>query len=146
MFRKSILVLPLTLAACFPNYQPLSIAFRDDPDLVSSISKSDLCRHIFFSESNANWSEADKMTAYRELRNQGFSRRDSDLISKQGVQWGTGMTFKGLKCSGGEYELSINKSFYPHIGHQWQVDMGNFNFVYLKGDGTEPGMRVYAWN
>ena len=54
------------------------------------------------------------------------------------------MSGLGIKCLG--FNI-VNNSFYSGSGHQWQMQrLGEGSYVYLKGDGTDKGMIVDAWN
>lgn len=137
------------LAACVESFQPITSLEPSRQSEVRAMNEVDFCRYLLVSEGVAGWSEADAAVARQELARRGFSARDTELIAKQGTHWGTGMTYRGLKCSNGRWDggfEAVNKAFYPGLGHQWQVDVGNFEFVYLRGDGTEAGMKVHAWN
>jgi|GEM_PF-5869562 len=140
----AICVLPL--AACVPSLMPLTIQMAENPERVANLSTAELCQTIRISENSADWSESDKKAAYDLLRKRGFSKRDADLISDKGEYYGTGMTYKGLVCSTGT-PTRVNKSFYQYSGHNWQVVLGDHSdFVYLRGNGTESGMKVTSWN
>lgn len=88
------------------------------------------------------YTPADRAVVAKSLKKRGFKARDIELITTG--DFGTGMTFAGLKCVA-PYISRINESFYPGIGHQWQVVYGD-QYVYLEGNGTEAGMRVTSWN
>jgi len=82
----------------------------------------------------------------RELRGMGLTARDIELLRRRSQTYGTGQTYAGLSCSLG-YAPRVNRSFYPGTGNQWQAVLGQYGpYVYLRGDGTPSGMRVYAWN
>ena len=146
---KKQLIPLIFLAACVESFQPITSLEPARQAEMQAMTEVDFCRYLLVSEGVAGWSGADESKARQELARRGFSPRDAELIAKQGTHWGTGMTYRGLKCSNGRWDggfESINKAFYPGTGHQWQVDVGNFEFVYLRGNGTEEGMKVYAWN
>jgi len=79
-----------------------------------------------------------------ELKRLGNNKRDIEILMNPTKIYGTGMSYRGLECAA-KGSLSRNTSFYSGVGHQWQVPFGS-GFVYLRGDGTEKGMKVYAWN
>lgn len=146
---KKQLIFLSVLAGCVASYQPISTVDAAKKAEIQTMSEIDFCSYLLISEGVAGWSDADASVARQELARRGFSSRDAELIARQGTNWGTGMSYRGLKCTNGRWDGgfdSVNKAFYPGLGHQWQVDMGNFDFVYLKGDGTDGGMRVHAWN
>lgn len=78
------------------------------------------------------------------LRRHGLTGRDLELLRSRDRSFGTGQTFRGLTCSLG-YAPRVNRAFYPGTGHNWQAILGS-QYVYLRGDGSETGMKVYAWN
>lgn len=79
-----------------------------------------------------------------ELRRRGFSSRDREILMNRSATYGTGMSMDGLECAANQ-RLRVNDSFYPGLGHTWQVPFGT-NFVYLKGNGERENMKVSSWN
>ena len=146
--RRVIALLSLLAVGACAGYfgEPISEIVANNPKELASMSEDELCFIIKVGEESPKWSIKDKNRAYKILRKRGFSKRDADLISDQGIIYGTQMTFRGLKCTTAGNLAIVNKAFYPYIGHEWQVEVGEFEFVYLRGDGTEKGMRVFAWN
>lgn len=90
------------------------------------------------------YTAADFKTLEAMMRKHGLSNRDIELIRQRDMSFGTGQSWKGLTCSLGRVPR-VNKAFYPGIGHQWQAVLGS-QYVYLRGDGSETGMKVKAWN
>lgn len=90
------------------------------------------------------YSAADFKLLEAMMRKHGMNNRDIQLVRSRDQTFGTGQTWKGLTCSLGMVPR-VNKAFYPGIGHQWQAIVGS-QYIYLRGDGTEAGMRVHAWN
>jgi len=91
------------------------------------------------------YTQADFAAIETTMRDEGLTTRDIELIRRRSSTYGTNQTYAGLACSLG-YEPRINRSFYPGTGHQWQAIISSSTFIYLRGDGTPRGMRVYAWN
>ena len=115
-------------------------AFDALPLMGSGIQLS-LCRHI--SDNIYHRVAADIPLYTQALEKRGLSSREASLILAG--DYGTGMTWRGLSCLEGAAP-QINASFYPGVGHQWQAVLPGPAFVYLRGDGTPAGMKVYAWN
>ncbi len=94
---------------------------------------------------SASYSAADRGGVKPILKKRGMSSRDIEIILDPSTAYATGMTFRGFTCKLG-YEPEVNKAFYSGAGHQWQVVLPGYSYVYLEGDGTEGGMRITSWN
>jgi len=105
--------------------------FRGDPERIAS--------------GPIPYDQADFEAIERSLRTFGLTSRDIELLRRRSRTFGTNQTFAGLSCSLGN-EPRVNRSYYPGIGNQWQAVLSSSEYVYLRGDGTPSGMRVYAWN
>ena len=86
----------------------------------------------------------DKRAIKASLGNKGLIARDIDLIFDPKADYGTGMSYKGVRCQGGRV---VNKSYYPGLGHTWQMTFNDsYDYVYLEGNGKERNMRAKSWN
>jgi hypothetical protein len=101
------------------------------------------CRILQNAKARSN-SPEDSAFITNEYRRLGLNKRDIEVLNDPEHIYGTGMSFAGLECAAGS-NLGKNTAFYPGSGHQWQVPFGS-GYVYLRGDGTDQGMKVYAWN
>lgn len=79
------------------------------------------------------------------LLKRGLNRRDLEIMSDPEAGFGTGQSYTGLQCKNSGQVRVVNRSFYPGTGHEWQAQLGD-SFIYLRGDTTEDGMIVFAWN
>lgn len=101
------------------------------------------CR-ILLNAAEKYLSDEDQSFVRRGFSSIGLNPRDLEILTDAATVYGTGMSFAGLECAAGA-NLAKHTAFYPGTGHQWQVRFGT-DFVYLRGDGTDRGMKVYAWN
>ena len=103
------------------------------------------CRPAFSVITSKSYNDEDKKLVTGYFARNGFNDRDIELLVNN--EWGTigtGMSGLGIKCLG--FNI-VNNSFYSGSGHQWQMQrLGEGSYVYLKGDGTDKGMIVDAWN
>ncbi len=98
------------------------------------------CNHIKKFEDTDNTKEFRVLAS--NLGSSGLLRRDVELIVDSDADFGTSMSYFGMKCQGAH---TVNTSFYPGLGHTWQMQLGD-SYVYLEGNGKENGMRVKSWN
>jgi hypothetical protein len=119
---------------------------------LSEVPFVELCRMYREGRARSGVYTADDLRLLEgELRLRGLSLRDIDLIRNRSGTIGTGQSWQGLSCSqpgtmGRSADVRIiNRSFYPGVGHTWQVRAYR-TYVYLRGDGTEKNMRVHSWN
>jgi hypothetical protein len=109
-------------------------------------SFEDLCR-IYREGTNGfrQLSDADRKALNVALKRKGLNNRDLEMLNDPDYQFATGQSYLGLKCKHSWRVSVINEAFYQGTGHQWQAELDG-SYIYLRGNNTDTGMIVYAWN